>query len=489
MTTRTQIRFITGALCLFLAITVALVDFFLSSQGSPLLQSSKTEKSESVDESVPEEDACLTEEGEPCPVDETLQILRGDTLSTVLSRAKINGSQTYEMINALEKVFNPRDLRPEHELYIAYIPVRQNPEMERDLIKLYIRPSLEEEIIVERTEKGYYRARKEEKALTHELKVVRGVVQESLYLDAGRQGVPARILHGMIKAFSFDIDFQRSFQKGDEYGLIYDTYTDPDSLREESGDLAFAYLKLRGQELRLYRFQTSKGPVGYYNAKGESVKKGLLRTPIDGARISSGFGRRKHPILGYSKMHKGVDFAAPRGTPIMAAGDGLIEKAALWSSYGNYIRIKHNGEYSTAYAHLSRYAKGIKAGKRVRQGQVIGYVGATGRAKGAHLHYELLKHGKQVNPKHIKSLPAGKLTQKDLKLFKALKTKIDRQFEEHQVFKKLAKKPGTKGASSGKTEGGKGGDVLSGSVNTSAGNTSASNTSSGPASVVSQNSQ
>lgn len=434
MTTRTRVRFISGALCLFIAITIALIDFFtISSQSKDHKIASQDEaKIEDLQEKgEPEldEDVCVTDEGEPCAIDETLQVMRGDSLSTVLGRAKISSTQTYEVINSLKKVFNPRDLRPEHELYITYIPVRDNPDMERDLIKLYIRPSLEEEILVERQEKGGYEARKEEKNLTHEVKVVRGTIQDSLYLDAGHQGVPARILHTMIKAFSFDVDFQRSFKKGDEYGLIYDTYTDPDSLQEASGDLAYAYLKLKGQELHLYRFQTSKGLTGYFNAKGESVKKGLLRTPIDGARISSGYGLRKHPIQGYTKMHKGVDFAAPSGTPIMAAGDGVVQKAARWSSYGNYIRIKHNSEYSTAYAHLSRYARGIKAGKRVRQGQVIGYVGATGRAKGAHLHYELLRHGKQINPKHIKSLPAGKLGAQDMKAFKILKAKLDEIFQ------------------------------------------------------------
>lgn len=433
MTTRTQVRFIAGAVCLCLAICIALIDFFTPPRAPSSVKEEGPESPMALEQTPEDEDAlCLTEEGELCPVDETLQILRGDTLSRVLSRAKITNSQTHQVIKALKKVFNPRDLRPEHELYITYIPVRGNPEMTRDLLKLYLRPSLETEITVERGERGAYQAAKEEKSLTHEVKTVRGQIEESLYLDAGRQGVPARVLHAMIKAFSFDVDFQRSFHKGDEYGLVYDTYTDPDSLREASGDLLFAYLKLHGRELRLYRFQTSKGGVGYFNGKGESVKKGLLRTPIDGARISSGFGRRRHPILGFSKMHKGVDFAAPKGTPIMAAGDGLVEKATRWSSYGNYIRIRHNGEYSTAYAHLSRYARGVKKGKRVRQGQVIGYVGATGRAKGAHLHYELLRHGKQINPKHIKSLPAGKLTKKDLARFKALKQKRDAHFDAFQ---------------------------------------------------------
>jgi len=183
---------------------------------------------------------------------------------------------------------------------------------------------------------------------------------------------------------------------------------------------------LRDHRIEVYRFTPSDGRTDYFKPNGESIRRALLRTPIDGARISSGFGMRKHPILGYSRMHKGIDFAAPTGTPIFAAGDGVITQIGRNGGYGNYIRIRHNSRYSTAYAHISRFAKGIRKGSRVRQGQVIAYVGSTGRSTGPHLHYEVLVEGKQTNPRSIK-LPTGQILEgEDLKAFQAAKTEIDR---------------------------------------------------------------
>ncbi len=435
MTVRTYVRLISGGLCLVAAVAIALMDFFKDFEHHetahvPQESAQEMPPTPHPDEGTPDEEVCTNEDGDPCPVDETLQVMRGDTLSTVLERAKIDSGQAHDVIEALKSVFNPRDLRPDHEIYITYIPVKGAP-LERDLISLYIRPSLETEITVERQENGRYKATQETKELTHTTEVVKGEIHDSLYLDAGKQGVPAKVLHEMIKAFSYDVDFQRSFHPGDGYGLIYDTYRDPESLKEVPGELAFAYLRLKDKELRLYYFKPKKGNPGFYDINGASVRKGLLRTPVDGARLSSGFGMRRHPVLGFSKMHKGVDFAAPKGTPIMAAGDGVVEKMGPFSSYGNYIRLRHNSEISTAYAHMSRFAAGLRVGKSVRQGQVIGYIGMTGRTTGPHLHYELLKHGKQVDPKHIKTMPAGKLMGADLTAFKNLVAGLNQKFESY----------------------------------------------------------
>ena len=184
----------------------------------------------------------------------------------------------------------------------------------------------------------------------------------------------------MIQIFSFDVDFQRDIRRGDTFGLLFDEYSDDSGRVVKSGDILLAEMVLSGKPMRLYRYKTHDGRVDYYDAKGKSVRKALLRTPIDGARISSGFGKRRHPILGYTRMHKGLDFAARRGTPIYAAGDGVIEYAGRNGGYGKYVRIRHNGTYKTAYAHMHRYGRGIRKGHRVRQGQVIGYVGSTGRS-------------------------------------------------------------------------------------------------------------
>jgi len=185
----------------------------------------------------------------------------------------------------------------------------------------------------------------------------------------------------------------------------------------------------RGREKAYYRFESRDGEIGYYDAQGHSAKRFLMKTPVKGARISSGFGRRFHPILGYTRMHKGVDFAARRGTPVMAAGNGVIERASRYGSYGNYIRIRHANGFKTAYAHLSRYRHGSRKGRRVTQGQIIAYVGATGRATGPHLHYELLKHNHQVNPMTIKVPTGRKLGPAELKRFAQEKARIDQLVE------------------------------------------------------------
>jgi murein DD-endopeptidase MepM/ murein hydrolase activator NlpD len=210
---------------------------------------------------------------------------------------------------------------------------------------------------------------------------------------------------------------------------MYEQYETADGTRVKTGNLVYARLQVNGEDIPIYRYEMKNGDVNYFTADGVSVRKALMSTPIDGARLSSGFGMRKHPVLGYNKMHKGIDFAAPTGTPIYAAGDGTIERLGQWSTYGNYIRIRHNSDIKTAYAHMSRFAKGLSAGSRVKQGQVIGYVGATGRVTGAHLHYEVLENDTQINPKSVK-LPLGEtLRGAELASFKAQAQTINRRYE------------------------------------------------------------
>jgi murein DD-endopeptidase MepM/ murein hydrolase activator NlpD len=209
---------------------------------------------------------------------------------------------------------------------------------------------------------------------------------------------------------------------------MFDEYRDEDGQMAKTGNISVAEMVLSGQKIRLYRYKAKDGFVDYYSATGQSVRKALLRTPIDGARISSGFGRRRHPILGYTRMHKGLDFAARRGTPIYAAGDGVVDFAGRNGGYGKYVRIRHTGIYKTAYAHMHRYGKGVRTGRRVRQGQIIGYVGSTGRSTGPHLHYEVHKNGRQVNPRSIK-LPSGRtLKGRELTAFKMYRVELDRDY-------------------------------------------------------------
>jgi len=223
---------------------------------------------------------------------------------------------------------------------------------------------------------------------------------------------------------TFDVDFEREIRVGDTFEVYFERDYSPHFNDIENGRILHAKLTLRRRTLNAYFFRDQKGEEGYFDTHGISTRRALMKTPLDVAVLTSSFGRRKHPVLGYTRAHKGSDFRAPTGTPIMAAGDGVIEMSARNGSYGNYIRIRHNDTYKTAYAHLSRYGKGIKKGRRVKQGQIIGYAGATGRVTGAHLHYEVLVNKRQVNPMTVK-LPTGKsLSGKDLTTFQTLQEVI-----------------------------------------------------------------
>ena len=228
----------------------------------------------------------------------------------------------------------------------------------------------------------------------------------------------------MIRIYSWDIDFQRSIRSGDQFEIMYEGNVTPSGGLTRYGNLLFANLKLGKSNYPLYLFKANDGSTDYFDQNGHSAQKSLMRTPINGARLSSGFGNRRHPILGFNKMHRGVDFAAPSGTPILAAGSGTIVFRSRNGSYGNYIRIRHNSKYSTAYAHLRNFNSNFKKGSRVRQGDVIGYVGTTGRSTGAHLHYEILRRGRQTNPMKVK-MPSGKLlTGAELLKFNTTKAQI-----------------------------------------------------------------
>ena len=244
-------------------------------------------------------------------------------------------------------------------------------------------------------------------------------------MSARRASLPNSVTDRLIRLFSWDVDFQRDIRRGDRFETLYEEVTLEKDESQVKGELVYAGLTLRGNLIDAYLFSPDGGLRTYYDSEGRSLRKFLLRTPIDGARLSSHFGKRRHPVLGYTKMHKGTDFAAPRGTPIYAGGSGRIEKAERYGGYGNYIRIRHSDTWSTAYAHMHKFAKGMRPGARVRQGQVIGYVGTTGRSTGNHLHYEVLKNGKQVNPMKMKQPPATKLAGADLKAFEKERARID----------------------------------------------------------------
>ena len=258
--------------------------------------------------------------------------------------------------------------------------------------------------------------------------LVKGVIKNNLYISALKSGIPENTLLEMISLLGFSIDFQREIRSGDSFEVLFTKEIDILSdLVTQTKPIKYVSMNLSGNKLNFFNFEDKFGSPQYYDENGKSSKRTIMKTPINGARLSSRYGNRKHPILGYTKMHRGLDFAAPSGTPVFAAGDGIIEKAGWNGSYGKYIRIRHTGTYKTAYAHLSGFHKNVRIGKRVLQGKIIGYVGTTGRSTGPHLHYEVIKNNIQVNPMKIK-LPAGKnISKADINDYKSHIEKIIKQ--------------------------------------------------------------
>jgi len=254
--------------------------------------------------------------------------------------------------------------------------------------------------------------------------VLSKTIKNNLYSSAIEAGIESNIIVEFANMFGFEVDFQRDIRNGDKFEVYYETYVDEDNIVRNTGKIIYASMFVNNKELSLYNFNFNN-KEGYYDEDGKSVIKTLMKTPINGARLSSSFGLRKHPILGYNKLHQGTDFAARRGTPIMASGSGVVTKAQKYKGYGNYVSIKHNSTYVTAYGHMSKYGRGIRKGVRVNQGQIIGYVGSTGMSTGPHLHYEVIKNGKKINSQRLK-LPTGKvLNNKARNKFEVERIKID----------------------------------------------------------------
>ena len=359
----------------------------------------------------------------------------GDTLLSVLQQGGVDRLEAHLAIKSLSRVWNPRDLQPGLEVGVVYRN-GDNAGDSRRFVGLYFRPDYDKDVVLYRDSQDSFAGEVLERPLTRSLAFGSSVVQSSLF-DAGTAArIPVGVLIEMIQAFSYSVDFQRDLQQGDHFELVYEKFSEPNGNVARTGKILYAGMNLSGKWQKIYHYSDPKSRVSeFFDATGQSIKRALLRTPIDGARMSSGFGMRQHPVLGYSTFHKGIDFAAPTGTPIRAAGSGEIEKASVFGAYGNYVRIRHNKEFSTAYAHLSRYRTGIKPGVKVKQGDIIGYVGSTGRSTGPHLHYEILRGGTQINPAKV-NLPTGiQLSGAELKAFR---TSIDEMNAKLELYRNEA---------------------------------------------------
>ena len=347
------------------------------------------------------------------------KIRSGETFDKILESYSIEKSEIIKIKNSLKKKINLNKLKTK-QIINFNLDKTNNKIVEftyqvSNTQKIYLKRNIkndnfsEEIVLIKLDKKIIYKE---------------DLITQSLYRTAVDQKIPANTIVEFARIYGFQVDFQRDIRKNDKFQIMYEIFLNEKKEIIETGEILFANLNLSGQDNNLYYFD-NKGSEGHYDKNGKSVKKALMKTPINGARLSSPFGMRKHPIDGYNKMHRGTDFAAPMGTPIMASGDGVIKKAGWCGGGGNCVKIKHNSTYQTIYAHMSKFARGIKPGVRVKQGQIIGYVGSTGKSTGPHLHYEVIVNGKKVNSQKLK-LPSGKILKgEERKLFETKKIKLD----------------------------------------------------------------
>lgn len=346
----------------------------------------------------------------------------GETLAGLLVRAGATQAAANAAINSLDGVYDPRRIRPGQSITLFF----QRENTGAELTGLAFRSDPGASVLANRITSGGFSAREVMMPTSFENAFISARVETSLYASAQELGATPREIEALADAFSYDVDFQRDVRAGDHFELVFERWYDDEGNTVRTGDLLFVALESRRGPRAFYAFlPPGESRVDWYDGDGKSARRFLMRTPINGARLSSGFGMRRHPILGYSRMHRGTDFAAPTGTPILAAGEGTVVRAGPFSSYGNYVRIRHGDGYETSYAHMSRFARGIRAGARVRQGQVIGYVGTTGRSTGPHLHYEVMRRGSQVNPMTLRVANGRNLTGRALELFHIERQRID----------------------------------------------------------------
>ncbi len=346
----------------------------------------------------------------------SITLKSGDNLGPLLQRSGLSGQQAYRVTQAFSDVYKPQNLRAGQEFQLHFTG--------DSLEHLTFKPSVDTTVFVDRTG-DTYAARKINAEFKYETIGVKATIENSLYVDATRLGAPDKVVVQFANIYEYSVDFQRDIQPGDAFEMFFEVARDQKGDIVKAGNLLYTSFSPRGKTAEYWLFEDTKGRENFYDASGKTAKRKLRATPINGARLSSSFGRRKHPILGYRRMHAGVDFAAPRGTPILAAGSGTVERANRYGSYGNYIRIRHSDGYKTAYAHLKNFARGVKTGTYVKQDQVIGYVGTTGRSTGPHLHYEVHHHGKKINPRSLSQLSGKPLAKDQLPAFKSRRADIE----------------------------------------------------------------
>ena len=347
------------------------------------------------------------------------EIKKGDTIQKILKKYKVKNNDIQTTINQYKKYGNPNQLLVGNKIDI--IIEKNSSKEENSIVKFSVPITKSTTIAIIKNEENKIISKKIITKLYKKKTLSENTIKNNLYSSAIEVQINPDTIIEFARIFGFEIDFQRDIRKNDYFKIIYDKYFDENGEFIKSGSILYAHMSVNGREISLYKFGNDKD-YGYFDINAKSVEKALMKTPINGARLSSPFGMRKHPILGFNKKHTGTDFAAKEGTPIMASGSGTITRAKWCGGGGNCIKIKHNSTYSTIYAHMKNFAKGLRVGKKVKQGQIIGYVGSTGMSTGPHLHYEVIVNGKKVNSQKLK-LPSGKILKDDER----------KQFEIHRI--------------------------------------------------------
>ena len=347
------------------------------------------------------------------------EIKKGDTIQKILKKYNVKNKEIEKVIVQYKKYGKSTQLLTGNRIDI--IIKKDASAKNNSIIKFSVPITKSTTIAITRDEENKIISKKIITKLYKKKILAENIIKNNLYTSAVEADINPDTIIEFARIFGFEIDFQRDIRKNDYFRILYEKFFDENGEFIKSGSILYAHMSVNEREISLYKFGKDKD-YGYFDLNGKSVEKALMKTPINGARLSSSFGMRKHPILGYNKMHKGTDFAAPMGTPIMASGSGTITRAKWCGGGGNCVKIKHNSTYETVYAHMKSFAKGIKVGKKVRQGQIIGYVGSTGMSTGPHLHYEVIVNGKKVNSQTLK-LPSGKVLKEDDR----------KQFEIHRI--------------------------------------------------------
>ncbi len=348
-------------------------------------------------------------------------VKEGDNYESIVNLLKIPKNEKNLFLKIVKKNKKIKILRPNQKIYFK-IDNKDNPKIKEFKIEISKKKDI---YYLREFEDNNYKSKILEKELTKVIAYKESKITNSLYQTALGLNIKPNIIVEFARLYGFQVDFQRDIWKNDSFQIIYEEFLNKDGEIIETGNIIFANLSLQNQDLKLYRHEYEKNKIDYFDESGKSMRKTLMKTPINGARLSSSFGKRKHPILGFTKMHTGTDFAAPTGTPILASGDGLVVRAQWCGGGGNCVKIKHNRVYQTVYAHMSKFGRGIKKGARVKQGQIIGYVGSTGLSTGPHLHYEVIENGRKINSQKLK-LPSGKILKGEKrKIFEVNKIKID----------------------------------------------------------------